>query len=41
VDMKIRGLKNGQMLWIERIGDLAAKTGLSLHAGTTNRAPGK
>jgi len=27
--------------WIERIGDLAAKTGLPLHAGTTSQAPGK
>jgi len=27
--------------WIERIGDLAAETGLFLHAGTSNRAPGK
>jgi len=28
------------MPWIERFGDLAAETGLSLHAETTNRAPG-
>jgi len=29
------------MPWIESIGDLAAETGLPLHVGTTNRAPGK
>jgi len=27
------------MPWIERFGDLAAETGLSHHAGTTNRVP--
>jgi len=28
------------MPWIERFGNLAAETGLSLYVETTNRAPG-